>query len=309
MSNNRIPKIIHQIWIGDKPRPDALMATCRDMNPGWEYRLWTEENLPTDFVNQHHIEAIRANQPNHPEAGQADIIRYELLYRFGGFYVDADTEFIRPLDDFLTDNDSFCCYESEDSRPGLLANGYLAATPNNRLMALLIAELSRKQTVTDQLPWEATGPLFLTQIVKRYNYSDLTVYPSHYFIPRHFTSKDSYEGQETVYCHQHWFSTLSDQRDIIQNAEVLNRKGESCFKAGQMEAAADWFLKAIDTCPDYAEPHNNLAVIYWQQNQPQKALDSLAWALRIDPAHADALNNLQAIGQALADENHLAMEG
>ena len=40
-------------------------------------------------------------------AGKADILRYELLYEHGGFFIDADSECINPLDDFLTDNKAF----------------------------------------------------------------------------------------------------------------------------------------------------------------------------------------------------------
>ncbi|HCT52382.1 MAG TPA: mannosyltransferase, partial [Balneola sp.] len=42
-----IPKIIHQIWIGDQSkRPSEMMKTWQDMNPDWEYMLWTDDNLP-----------------------------------------------------------------------------------------------------------------------------------------------------------------------------------------------------------------------------------------------------------------------
>ncbi|MBW1699729.1 MAG: hypothetical protein JRH18_17800 [Deltaproteobacteria bacterium] len=209
MNDMKIPKIIHQIWIGNKPRPRVLMETCKAMNPTWEYRLWTEENLPKDFINQKHIESISKHQPNYPEAAQSDIMRYEILFRYGGFFVDADTEFINPLEDYLTENDSFCCFENEDHRGILLANGYLAATRGNELMWLLIQELYKKESVVKDLPWIETGPLFFTQTVLKYNYDRLRVYPSHYFIPRHFSSKRMYLGPGKVYCIQHWGSTLN----------------------------------------------------------------------------------------------------
>ena len=41
-----IPRIIHQIWIGNQAlRPVAMMETWRHMHPAWEYRLWTEVEL------------------------------------------------------------------------------------------------------------------------------------------------------------------------------------------------------------------------------------------------------------------------
>ncbi len=203
----KIAKIIHQIWIGSRQRPKALMETCRQMNPTWEYRLWTEENLPTDFINQKHIDSMAHHQSNYPEAGISDIMRYEILYRYGGFYIDADTKFINPLDDYLTDNDSFCCFENEDSRGILLANCYIGATKGNELMRILIQELQQKESVTTDLPWIETGPLFFTQTIIKHDYDKLTVYPSHYFIPKHFSSNHMYQGPEKTYCIHHWGST------------------------------------------------------------------------------------------------------
>ena len=43
--DEKIPKIIHQIWIGNKPRPEKLMDTWKEKNPDFEYKFWNEENL------------------------------------------------------------------------------------------------------------------------------------------------------------------------------------------------------------------------------------------------------------------------
>ena len=44
----RIPKIIHQIWVGPHPFPETskkLTQTWRNFNPDWEYKLWTNEDI------------------------------------------------------------------------------------------------------------------------------------------------------------------------------------------------------------------------------------------------------------------------
>ena len=41
-----IPKIIHQIWLGDKDlMPLNCMKTVKEIHYDWQYYLWTEENL------------------------------------------------------------------------------------------------------------------------------------------------------------------------------------------------------------------------------------------------------------------------
>ena len=53
-----IPKVIHQIWLGDQDRrPTPLIQTWKDMNPEWEHKLWTKENLP-HLKCQEHFDAM-----------------------------------------------------------------------------------------------------------------------------------------------------------------------------------------------------------------------------------------------------------
>lgn len=196
-SSGQIPKIIHQIWIGPKKRPQKLMNTWRDKNPTWQHIIWSEENLSHwQWINQNHIDAM-------PEwNGKADIMRYEILYRFGGFFVDADSVCLNPLDNFFLENDSFTCYENEKARGALLATGYMGASKHNRLMLHVIEELQAQSTVGTPA-WWYVGPVFFTWVVQKHQYPNLTVYPSYFFIPNHYTN-NNYPGAEKVYADQLW---------------------------------------------------------------------------------------------------------
>lgn len=200
-----IPKVIHQIWLGDQTkRPQKLIDTWKKLNPSWEHKLWTEENLP-ELTCKPQFDSIKEL------AGKADILRYEILYQFGGFFIDADSECISPLDDFLLDNDSFCCWENEKVRPNLMANGYLAATKNNSLMAGLLQIIKNMDcNYLKKLPpknaWVTVGPMLLTNVVMYNKYNKIKVYPSWYFIPKHYTGEE-YTGNDKVYCKQYFMST------------------------------------------------------------------------------------------------------
>ena len=86
----KIPKILHQIWLGYKRPPDYFYA-FRDkwqaMHPDWEYKLWTDNDL--DSLSLELRDLIEAS-PNFAE--KSDILRAELLERFGGLYVDVDMD-------------------------------------------------------------------------------------------------------------------------------------------------------------------------------------------------------------------------
>ena len=81
-----IPKIIHQIWIGDKNEcPKDLMDTWTKKNGSWDHMLWNDENI-FQLINQNQFDAYRELP------GKADILRYEILHRYGGLFVDADSK-------------------------------------------------------------------------------------------------------------------------------------------------------------------------------------------------------------------------
>ncbi|MGE0009511.1 MAG: glycosyltransferase family 32 protein [Candidatus Babeliales bacterium] len=90
-----IPKIIHQIWLGS-PLPEKLkklQMTWIELHPDWEFKLWTDEDLEAfDIFNKESFK----NAANYGE--KANIWRYEILYRFGGLYVDVDFECLKPFD-------------------------------------------------------------------------------------------------------------------------------------------------------------------------------------------------------------------
>ncbi|MGL5700681.1 MAG: glycosyltransferase family 32 protein [Kluyvera sp.] len=211
----RIPKIIHIVWIGDETKtPRRMIDTWKKQNPSWKVVVWNNAALKkTKWINQKHINAmIGAGRM----CGAADIMRYEILFHHGGFAVDADSVCTRPLEDWLFDSQVCASMENEMVRPGLIANGYLASEPRSALMAELIMKLTEKQTVTDDLPWIVTGPQYLTNTVRALGYANMTYWPSHYFIPEHFTGQ-KYVGRGHTFAHQLWGTT----RDINDSLEKI----------------------------------------------------------------------------------------
>jgi len=203
-----IPKIIHQIWLGPKKMPRKMIDSWIEKNPTWQHLLWTEETL-----RDHPIRNRRQFDEIEEWAGKADILRYELLLEFGGFFCDADSLCVKPLDDFLIQNDSFAVFENEQVRAGLVANGYIGATRGNRLMQALVDGISIKevsQAKTGRMAWQNVGPVYFTETIMRLSYP-IGIYPSWLFIPEHYTgARHPNPGQP--YCYQFWGSTreLSD---------------------------------------------------------------------------------------------------
>ena len=99
-----ISKIIQQIWIGTKPSPSKFMNTWKEKNPDFEYIFWNEsefEKRGIKFETQDKIDSMEEIN------GKADIIRWELLWMYGGVFLDADSICIEPVDDILMNNEAF----------------------------------------------------------------------------------------------------------------------------------------------------------------------------------------------------------
>lgn len=197
-SSSMIPKIIHQLWLGPNP-PTNLMETWKKLNPDWAYILWTEENLKNwAFKNKKYIDEMI--EPN----GKCDIMRYEILYHMGGFFIDADTICIQPLDDRLFQYECISVFESEKHRGGLIACGFMAARPGCKLLKLCIENLAAANSPA----WWYVGPAYFTHIVQKYKYP-IKIHPSHYFIPKHYEGK-MYTGDDAVFCDHLWGNTFGD---------------------------------------------------------------------------------------------------
>lgn len=206
-----IPRKLHVIWVGDESkRPDNCIETWRRHNPDWELCIWGNEALANHrWVNAEHMRAMAMRELN----GVADLMRWEILYNQGGFVVDADSVCLRPLEPWLFEGEAMASWENEIVRPGLIAAGYVASVPENPFFGQMIVDLQNTARVDDRQAWESVGPQFLTDCHREYGYIGMTIWPSHFFIPRHFSGL-VYEGSGQVFADQEWGTTLGKYDEL-----------------------------------------------------------------------------------------------
>jgi mannosyltransferase OCH1-like enzyme len=165
--SDMIPQLIHQTArtrdISKKciPYVDKLRA----LHPDWEYHLWTdEENLV--FVRKEFPEFVEVFTRLPRNIMRADVIRYLLLYRLGGLYLDTDYEMIKPFD--LIDRDIVLCWEP-DGRTGKgnskMANASFASSPGHPFFKMIIDDLKANPPLSPDVDVEAaTGPGLVTRV-------------------------------------------------------------------------------------------------------------------------------------------------
>lgn len=213
-----IPKIIHQLWIGPKPAPINLMNTWKEKHPDFEYIYWNETEIVKrdfKFKCQDKIDEIEEY------CGKTDIMRWEILYKYGGIYIDADSFCIEKIDDKLLKK-SFAGWENEVKRPGLIAVGTMGFCINHDIPKKAIDFILKNEVSyakTGKMAWQNTGPVLLTNIYDEdtSNINNIfTVLPSYFFLPHHYTGQE-YLGHGKIYAFQEWGSTR-DAYDTLNNS-------------------------------------------------------------------------------------------
>ncbi len=170
-----IPRVIHQIWLGEKAVPERLLKYRQSWithHPDWEVKLWTEQNVGP-LTNQREFDAART------PAQKCQVARYEILNRQGGVYVDCDVECRRPIDDLLPGLTGFACAEDD----GNVGVAVLGAMPGDHLLAHVIKTLPETFALGGDPPHQSGSwfftPTFLADDNWRLFWWD-KFYPVHY---------------------------------------------------------------------------------------------------------------------------------
>lgn len=145
--------------------PPHVKSLCRDLekfHPDWEYKFWSNCNYPEDIPNNFFpvIERSRrkTRQGRNMGAVEADLLRYLIVSREGGVYMDCDFVIKSSLNNLdLTKNLILCAPHPWGH---WICNGFIAAKPNHKLMMDAVDNVHiQKHTYF--------GPMYLSEIFKK----------------------------------------------------------------------------------------------------------------------------------------------
>ena len=196
-----IPKKIHYIWLGRKPKSlvaQMCINSWRRNLKDYEIVEWNEETLGLDELCRNNKFLNRLVKVKLWGVA-SDYLRFHILYHEGGIYLDTDVEVIRPYDDFLSDK-IFVGRECDT----YVTPATLGAEKNNLAMKRLLE-------FYDNDVWNLkifTGPQVLTHVMEKHpeEFADCKVYEREFFQP-YIPSKqydELVEGKNTYSIH--WFS-------------------------------------------------------------------------------------------------------
>lgn len=180
-----VPHIIHQYWSGSEVPEEFREYSWQwnKLHPEWIFLHWNDERIDCTqevrpFHNKYLFDHASEISPKAPYQFKADVLRYELLYLWGGVWIDMDFKPQKPITNLCDDTDCWTCWE-EYGR--WINNAIMGATPKHPAIKRIIDQLPIN--VSKCLPYDGntvkSGPQFITP----YLIDCATIYPREYFFP------------------------------------------------------------------------------------------------------------------------------
>ena len=225
----RIPPIIHYFWFSGDPFPDSVkecIESWKRFCPEFKIIKWDMNNY--DFSrNRFALEAIKCRK----WAFASDFARADVIYRYGGIYLDTDVELIRDISDLLY-NDAFIGFQDNDEiDPG---SGF-GATPGNSIVREFMDiykdisfEIGEGKFNTIACPVYYTEVLENHGLVKNGAYQvvdGFTTYPYDFLCPHSYRSGRTYCSHNTYSIHHHkggWLNKEIKEREQLAHCLLAN---------------------------------------------------------------------------------------
>lgn len=205
--NPSIPLILHHIWVGPKKLSktyEQLMKEWTHFHPSWTHMFWTDSTVKTlKLRNQALYDA--AKDP----VEKANILRYEVLDKYGGVYVDIDTKPLRsfrPLHyryDFYTGICPADCIS-------LINNAIIGCSPGHPIIRACINNMPFYTRKRDRVG--RNGALYFSHIFMKTVIEGtlgITIaFPATFFFPldKNFKSNDLKTINKEAFCIHLWAS-------------------------------------------------------------------------------------------------------
>lgn len=206
-----IPRILH-FTVPDRIAPEQQRAIeqAAELHPHWEVKVWRDPLDPADF-------RLSGLWPRVNSGAQlADLIRIEVVHRYGGVYLDSDVWLRKSLDDLAEHHQFFVA--SEDGQRA--TNAVFGATRGHPALETMIEELHARPPDWTLPPTVTTGPEFFSRVLRWRG--DVTLLPRETFYPHNWNERPGAVAPQTYGVHQ-WRGSWKDRSIGARVAGILQR--------------------------------------------------------------------------------------
>ena len=188
-----IPLKFHMIWVGENPIPDYAFQNFlnwKKLMPHWEARLWTNDHIHISEFPQEAIDKINQAKKG---AQKADIMRYFIIKKYGGFYIDTDTIPHRSLDPLLYMGSDLILYHDNHLTWEYICNSPFGASPEHPVLQEICKRVLTVELNTSDVHFK-TGPFLWGTVIsqvppqngKKYILLDYTLFSNFHNPPDKF---------------------------------------------------------------------------------------------------------------------------
>ena len=233
--SNKIPKKIHQIWIGPKKMPNNYKIwteTWKKYNPEWEYKLWNEE-----MINDLCLKNKEAYDSTNNPGFKSDLARYEILNRFGGLYVDTDFQCLNKIPDCFLKYE-FVSSIAFDYSPHI-NNAIFLSISDSVILKKLINSIKTIPNINDPYAiMNSSGPFALTRTYMSMDIKEKKKYlilPSDIFYPypnfmlSSKIKREDFITKESIAMH-HWGMSWIKKNNLLQLIQKIINKLKIIYK-------------------------------------------------------------------------------
>ena len=227
-----IPKVIHYCWFSGETMPDLLVRcinSWKKLCPDYEIRLWDKYSYD---LNRIPFAKEAAEKGKYGFA--ADVARLDILYRYGGIYMDTDVELKKNLDDLLYQP----AFTGVEKWGVINIGGMAGAVPGHPMIGEILEDKKKCHFIEKDgsLNLETSGVVetipFVRHGMKMNNtlqvINDMTVYPSSFFAPYDYMSGEDRIKDWTV--SKHYFFGGWMEADEVLNAKMTQTKFQEILK-------------------------------------------------------------------------------
>lgn len=188
-----IPKKIHYVWVGGKELPEMAkrcLNSWKEKLPDFEIVRWDETNSPMTHP------FVKAMHDKKMWAFVSDYIRFYVLEKEGGVYLDMDTLVLKYFDTELMQG-TFLGYTPD----GFIGCGVIGAMAHDSFIQNILAYYDSESKVLTQ---EETSPHIVTKIFKETHPNHVRIYDASYFNPCEDGEKRTPEKLKNAYADNLW---------------------------------------------------------------------------------------------------------
>ena len=196
------------------------IMSWKDKHPNWIVRFWTDDDINNNFINLEYIQKAKK------WAQKADIIRYEIIYKYGGLYIDTDFECFKNIEELIKNSTFFTCNGDHDCPfKYVIANSIFGASKKNIISKYLMDNI-KNTTINVKPVNEETGPFYFGKILNNeFKKLFLEISPRLFFphtYREYHDNVDISNYMKEAYAIHHWGNSWNG---TDKNEIVLKKKG------------------------------------------------------------------------------------